>query len=152
MYTSKIEREKINYFILKAWFWNFQILEIRRESIKPSLLVEMSKVACNGLEMCYHAFKDQIKRNSDLIVLFVHWYLVKNGFECIIDGKVNLIIYNTPHLPRMTALPILCLHFFFDRKPKFCPKTGTKTNKYTWSTIHSSRRAMSSRFCQQRIH
>ena len=42
----------------------------------------------SGLELIHYAFKDQIKSNSDLIALFVHWYLVKNGFECIIDGKV----------------------------------------------------------------
>jgi proteasome inhibitor subunit 1 (PI31) len=46
----------------------------------------------NGLELCYHAFKDQIKRDADLITLFVHWYLVQNGFECVIDGKKTEIL------------------------------------------------------------
>ena len=45
-------------------------------------------ISFSGLELCYEAFKNQIKRNSDAIVLFVHWYLVRNGFVCVVDGKV----------------------------------------------------------------
>ncbi len=45
-------------------------------------------VSFRGLELCYQAFKSQIKRNSDAIVLFVHWYLVNNEFVCVVDGKV----------------------------------------------------------------
>ena len=44
----------------------------------------------NGLEIFTHAFKDQIKRDADALVLFVHWYLVKHGFTCISDGKVYI--------------------------------------------------------------
>ena len=46
----------------------------------------------NGLEICYYAFKEQVKRESDLVVLFVHWYLVKNGFTCVVNGRVSIQI------------------------------------------------------------
>jgi hypothetical protein len=42
----------------------------------------------SGLEVFYHAFKSQIKRDADALVLFVHWYLVKHGFACITEGRV----------------------------------------------------------------
>jgi hypothetical protein len=48
----------------------------------------MTNISFNGLELCYHAFKKDIKRDSDAIVLFVHWYLVKNGFGCVVEGRV----------------------------------------------------------------
>jgi hypothetical protein len=47
---------------------------------------------CSGLEVFYYAFRSQIKSNYDSIVVFVHWYLVKNGFVCINDGKVYLYL------------------------------------------------------------
>ncbi len=43
----------------------------------------------NCLEIFHHAFKNQINRDSDALVLFVHWYLVKNGFSCINEGRVS---------------------------------------------------------------
>ena len=49
----------------------------------------------HGLETCIYAFKSQIKRTSDVLVLFVHWYLVKNDFVCIVDGKVIQNIVNS---------------------------------------------------------
>lgn len=53
----------------------------------------MSKMNLYGLETCYYAFKNQIKKESDAIILFVHWYLVKNGFQCVIDGKVKKLLF-----------------------------------------------------------
>jgi proteasome inhibitor subunit 1 (PI31) len=45
-----------------------------------------------GLELCYEAFRSKLKRNADAIVLFVHWYLIKRGFVCIIDGQKTEIL------------------------------------------------------------
>lgn len=49
----------------------------------------MSKINFFGLETFVYAYKNQIKRESDLIALFVHWYLSKNNFVCVLDGRVN---------------------------------------------------------------
>ena len=53
---------------------------------------KMTNLSFNGLEICYHAFKNQIKRDSDAIVLFVHWYLVQNGFGCVVEGRVCYLL------------------------------------------------------------
>ncbi|CAF0793941.1 unnamed protein product [Brachionus calyciflorus] len=52
----------------------------------------MSKVNYSGLETSIYAYRNQVKRESDLIALFVHWYLVKNDFVCVIDGKKTEIL------------------------------------------------------------
>jgi len=44
------------------------------------------------LESVYHALFDQLKRNEDAMVLFVHWFLVKHGFTCVIDGRKTEIL------------------------------------------------------------
>lgn len=45
-----------------------------------------------GLELCLHAFRDQIKSESDSLILFVHWYLIQKGFQCIVDGRNSEIL------------------------------------------------------------
>lgn len=45
-----------------------------------------------GLETCLHAFRDQIKSESDILLLFVHWHLVNKGFQCVVDGKKTEIL------------------------------------------------------------
>ena len=41
-----------------------------------------------GLETLFHAFKNDVNSDADVLFLFVHWYLVKNEFVCVVDGKV----------------------------------------------------------------
>ncbi len=83
----------------------------------------------SGLELMHYAFKDQIKRNSDMIALFVHWYLVKNGFECIIDGKVYFFLFFDLKLKFTFHTNENMLESIF-RRPRSCQKNGIKTRKY----------------------
>jgi proteasome inhibitor subunit 1 (PI31) len=47
----------------------------------------------SGLESNFHLYKDKLKRNHDAIVVFVHWYLIQNGFKCMKnDGKLSEIL------------------------------------------------------------
>jgi hypothetical protein len=56
--------------------------------------IEIKIMSFVGLELCYEAFRSKLKRNSDAIVLFVHWYLIKRGFVSIIDGRKTEILPN----------------------------------------------------------
>lgn len=36
-----------------------------------------------GFEIVQTLYDNQIVKKEDVIILFVHWYLIKNGFRCI---------------------------------------------------------------------
>lgn len=70
----------------------------------------MSVQSFESLEMCFQAFKAQMRRNSDALFFFAHWYLVRNGFVCTVDGRVNL----SP-IPLYTILYLQALNYTENR-------------------------------------
>ena len=91
--------------------------------------------AFNGLETFYFAYRDQIKSDSDAILLFVHWYLTRKGLLCVNDGSVCIFLQfkNVILFEFLSCKP--------DRKRKFCQKIGTMTKKFICSITHSTRKA-----------
>lgn len=49
----------------------------------------------NGLETCLYAYRDQLKSESDALVLVAHWNLITMGFQCTIDGQLTEILPST---------------------------------------------------------
>lgn len=44
-----------------------------------------------GFELLQKLYQDEIHKKDDLIILFIHWYLIKSGFRCIgIGDEVSL--------------------------------------------------------------
>ncbi|XP_058798288.1 proteasome inhibitor PI31 subunit [Phymastichus coffea] len=44
-----------------------------------------------GFELLYKAFSDQIHKKEDVLIVFVHWYFIKNGFKCLGIGDSKTI-------------------------------------------------------------
>lgn len=36
-----------------------------------------------GFELFQEIYNKQITKKEDLLILFIHWYLIKQGFRCI---------------------------------------------------------------------
>jgi len=49
-----------------------------------------------GFELLQKVHHDEIRRKEDAIILFLHWYLVKNGCRCIgVGDSVSSDIKNS---------------------------------------------------------
>ena len=104
-------------------------------------------MAC-GLEVFLQAFRQDIKQDDDVIVVFLHWYLVNNRFVCVVDGKVL-----QTHIPNNTLLLVitnrkrntLTVLFFRNREQKSCQMVGTRTNKRMQWIIRVPQKATNSR-------
>jgi len=50
-------------------------------------------VSFECLESIFHLYKSSLKRTSDALVVFVHWFLIKNGYKCLTeDGHLTEIL------------------------------------------------------------
>lgn len=43
----------------------------------------MTSVNVFGFELFQKLYDNEIQKKEDVIILFVHWYLMKSGFKCI---------------------------------------------------------------------
>lgn len=44
-----------------------------------------------GFEIIQKLYDNEIQKKEDVIILFIHWYLIKSGFRCIgIGNEVSL--------------------------------------------------------------
>ena len=49
-----------------------------------------------GFELLYKVTEAQINKNEDVLILFVHWYFIKNGFKCLGIGDAVSINFFLP--------------------------------------------------------
>lgn len=47
-----------------------------------------------GFELLYKSIENQLSKKEDVLVLFVHWYLIKSGFKCLGQGDSKTIAPN----------------------------------------------------------
>lgn len=45
-----------------------------------------------GIETCLYTYRDQMNCATDALFLFVHWNLIRKGFQCVVDGKKTEIL------------------------------------------------------------
>ena len=46
-----------------------------------------------GLESIFSLYKERIKTSNDALIVFIHWFLIQNGFKCIrSDGKLTEVL------------------------------------------------------------
>lgn len=46
----------------------------------------------SGLETVIYAYRSQLRSDTDPLFLFIHWYLVQHGCQCVVDGECTEIL------------------------------------------------------------
>lgn len=74
-----------------------------------------------GFELLQKVHHDEIHKKEDVIILFIHWYLVKCGFRCIgigdeVSPDLNILQYIVTFCNNTEILFLL----FFHRSSIFC--------------------------------
>ena len=53
----------------------------------------MSKNEVFGFELLYAIYSRDIHKKEEVIILFTHWFLIKNGFQCLGCGDSVSILF-----------------------------------------------------------
>lgn len=64
-----------------------------------------------GFELFQEIYNKQITKKEDLLILFIHWYLIKQGFRCIGIGD-SVSYYRTFVFINYCAIIEFCMIIF----------------------------------------
>nr|XP_033321463.1 proteasome inhibitor PI31 subunit-like [Megalopta genalis] len=69
-----------------------------------------------GFEVFQSLYDSQVSKKEDVLILFVHWYFIKNSFRCIGLGDSNLYLFSYDKSRKLYKESYYALRYVKDKK------------------------------------